>query len=408
VLHEFLTVYREPIITRTREKLTNRPWPVASTSELEHGVPLFLTQLSETLRTETGAARFPPNAIASAATLHGGELLSLGFTVSQVVHDYGDICQAIIEVIVEHNASITAQEFHVLNRCLDAAIAEAVTEHARVTAESRSMEEIERSGQLAHEIRDMLNTAVFAFEALKGHRRDRRKHRRGAGPQSLGLRALVDGTLSKTRMTANHLKARMGLGLLVPPISLSRPTSTPNIAECIFSAPVASELAISVDPQLLASAVMNLLNNALKYTRADGNIVPRIQKDRRLRIEVEDECGGIPESRGDPFQPSQTDGAMIGPGSALGRRLPEKPSERTAEISVFGTYLVKDASSSLTFRWPEKRRLHRWRSCSVGPHARIGSDGRLTRKAHHHHRDRRRHEGWGRVRQQYQRLRGSD
>ncbi len=49
MLIEFLALYRDAIITRAREKLTNRPWPLVSTSELEHGVPLFLTQLSETL-----------------------------------------------------------------------------------------------------------------------------------------------------------------------------------------------------------------------------------------------------------------------------------------------------------------------------------------------------------------------
>ena len=53
MLHEFITTYRDAIIARTREKLTDRPWPLVSTSELEHGVPLFLTQLSETLRWET-------------------------------------------------------------------------------------------------------------------------------------------------------------------------------------------------------------------------------------------------------------------------------------------------------------------------------------------------------------------
>ena len=59
-----------------------------------------------------------------------------GFNISQVVHDYGDICQAITEVAVEQNVPITTEEFHTLNRCLDTAIAEAVTEHARITAES--------------------------------------------------------------------------------------------------------------------------------------------------------------------------------------------------------------------------------------------------------------------------------
>ena len=167
MLHEFITTYRDAIITRTREKLTDRPWPLVSTSELEHGVPLFLSQLSETLRWETTPTPFSQNAIGASAAKHGRELRALGFNISQVVHDYGDICQAITEVAVDRRVPITTEEFHTLNRCLDTAIAEAVTEHARITSDSRSSEEIERSGQLAHEIRDILNTALLAFHALK-------------------------------------------------------------------------------------------------------------------------------------------------------------------------------------------------------------------------------------------------
>jgi hypothetical protein len=57
-----------------------------------------------------------------------------GYTVSQAVHDYGDICQAITELALEQKAPITVKEFHTLNRCLDTAIAEAVTEQARTVA----------------------------------------------------------------------------------------------------------------------------------------------------------------------------------------------------------------------------------------------------------------------------------
>jgi CheY-like chemotaxis protein len=38
----------------------------------------------------------------------------LGFTVSQVVHDYGDICQAVSELAIEQNAPITTDEFKTL------------------------------------------------------------------------------------------------------------------------------------------------------------------------------------------------------------------------------------------------------------------------------------------------------
>ena len=87
--------------------------------------------------------------------------------MSQVVHDYGDICRTITALAVERRAPISVEEFHTLNRCLDTAIAEAVTEHARLTGQTRSDEEIERLGHAAHELRDILNTAVLAFHTLK-------------------------------------------------------------------------------------------------------------------------------------------------------------------------------------------------------------------------------------------------
>jgi hypothetical protein len=47
--------------------------------------------------------------------------------VDQVVHHYGDVCQAVTELAVRRGSSITTDEFRTLNRCLDEAIADAVT-----------------------------------------------------------------------------------------------------------------------------------------------------------------------------------------------------------------------------------------------------------------------------------------
>lgn len=146
MLHEFIAIHRDDIVTRTRNRVRGRPWPSVSTLELEYGVPLFLTQLSETLRLEAIGAPFASEAIGSTATRHGAELLAAGVNLAQVVHDYGDICQVVTELAVEQHAAITVEEFHTLNRCLDTAIAEAVTEYARLTTQARAAEEVERLG----------------------------------------------------------------------------------------------------------------------------------------------------------------------------------------------------------------------------------------------------------------------
>jgi signal transduction histidine kinase len=306
MLHEFVTTYRDAIVARTREKLTHRPWPTASTEELEHGVPLFLTQLSETLRCESTATPFAPDAIGASAALHGADLLALGFNVSQVVHDYGDICQAVTELAVEHEAPITTEEFHTLNRCLDTAIAEAVTEHARVTAKSKSIEEVERLGQLTHELRDQLNTAFFAFHALKrGDVAINGSTGAVLGRSLMGLRSLVDSTLADVRLAAKQQRQEsVSVTEFMSNIAVSGSLDAEYRGVRFVVEPIAPDLTVNGDPQLLSSAVMNLLNNAFKFTRPGGSVVLRAyQQDRRLLIEVEDECGGIPDRKGEPFQP---------------------------------------------------------------------------------------------------------
>jgi len=78
------------------------------------------------------------------------------------VHDYGDVCQSVTDLAVELAAPISTDDFRTLNRCLDDAIAGAVTEYAREQAAARN-------GQ-SHELRNLTDSAITAFEVLQtGH-----------------------------------------------------------------------------------------------------------------------------------------------------------------------------------------------------------------------------------------------
>ena len=306
MLYEFITMHRNAIEARTRDRVRRRPWPSISRNEIEHGVPLFLTQLSDTLRLEATATPFSADAIGNTAARHGAELLAAGFNVAQVVHDYGDICQAITEIALEHRAPITVEEFHTLNRCLDTAIAEAVAEHARLTAQRRSEQEVERLGQAAHELRDLLNAALLAFHALK----------RGAvaingntgavlGRSLTSLRDLVGRTLSEVRLAAGtQRRERLSVTTFVDEIAASGVLHSEYRGIHFTVVPVDPALAVDADPQLLTSAVMNLLHNAFKNTPAGGGVVLRAHAEsEHLLVDIQDQCGGIPESKGDLFQP---------------------------------------------------------------------------------------------------------
>ena len=113
-------------------------------------------------------------AISHAAIQHGDHLLRQGYTVSEVVHDYGDVCQAITEMAVERDTSISSDDFRMLNHCLDDAIAGAVTEYARKRDDPSAGGLGEKESQpltvLARALANSINSASVAFEAIKsGH-----------------------------------------------------------------------------------------------------------------------------------------------------------------------------------------------------------------------------------------------
>jgi signal transduction histidine kinase len=218
MLHEFIELNRDVIIARTRDRVRQRSWPSVASDESEFGVPLFLTQLAETLRAECTTTPFPSDAIGAAAARRGRDLLDSGFSVSQVVHDYGDICQAVTALAVEQRAPI------------------------RTLAEVRL--------EAGRQTRTRLSVATFIDEIV-----------------ATGLLHAADRNVQLTTDTVD------------------------------------ASLSIDADPQLLGSAVMNVLHNAFKNTPPGRRVKLRAYAEHgRLLIETEDACGGIPQDDRDLFR----------------------------------------------------------------------------------------------------------
>lgn len=127
------------------------------------------------------------------------------YTVSQVVHDYGDICQAITELAGELQAPIAADDFGTLNRCLDDAIASAVTEFGRNRRHAGGDEEEperQRNGFFTHELRNLVNTATVAFGVLKTGNVGIGGSTAAIVDRSLnGLRTLIARSVAEVRLT---------------------------------------------------------------------------------------------------------------------------------------------------------------------------------------------------------------
>jgi signal transduction histidine kinase len=295
---------------------------------LEHGVTLFLDQLAEILRGPSTAS----SEIRRSAARHGEEMLRTGFTMAQVVHDYGDICQAITELALEREAAISTDDFRTLNRCLDDAIADAVTEFSRRRDARISADGTERLASFTHELRNLLNSATLAFEVLS-------TGRVGIGgaigailERSLsGLAELVDRSLTDVRISAAiENREHIAIPRFIEEVAASAELQARARKVRFTVVCEQDDSAIDADRQVLGAAVGNLLQNAFKFSRPDGLVTLRTSADAdRVRIAVEDECGGLPP--GDPrdlFRPFAQRGSDR---TGLGLGLPV--SQRGVEAS---------------------------------------------------------------------------
>jgi len=299
VLREFLLKNRGGILERAREKATQRSFPRVHEEDLE-GISLFFDQLIDALPRNSGdPERNGANEIAARASSHGIDLQRLGFSASQVVHGYGDICQAVTEIASERAVPISAPEFHTFNRCLDVAIAEAVTGFQRQREEELSNSEVERLGFLAHELRSALSGAILAFEILKTGTAAIGGSTGAVLGRSLGrLRELIDRSLAEVRLGAGgQLSTRIDVRDLLEEVEATAGVRAAS-RDIHLETELAPGLEVVADRQLLTSAVGNLLDNALKFTRPHGTVTLRVlPRAERILIQVSDECGGLPAGK---------------------------------------------------------------------------------------------------------------
>jgi signal transduction histidine kinase len=342
MLHEFLSSHREAILARTRAKVAARPAPRATAAELD-GIPLFLDQLIEILR----SSPVGDGAMERGAAKHGAHLLQAGFTVAQVVHDYGGVCQAVTELADEVHAAISADEFRVFNRCLDDAIAEAVSEYTRQRERSITAEGRERIGELAHELRNAVGAAMVAFEVLRMGKVGLEGSTASVLARSLQrLSTLIDCSLTEVRLESGaQTRERLSVRELLDQIAVG--SSMEANARGLAFEVVRCEAGVDaiVDRQLIAAAVANLLQNAFKFTRPGTGVALRATATQQsVLIEVEDRCGGLPPGKADdlfrPFEQRGADKTGLGLGLSISRKSVEANGGQLRVREIPGTGCV--------------------------------------------------------------------
>jgi signal transduction histidine kinase len=322
VLHEFLSTHREAILARTRAKVAARTSPRATEDEID-GIPLFLDQLIAILRSSADES----GQIGQIAAQHGAVLLKRGFTVAQVVHDYGGVCQVVTELADETDAPITADEFRVFNRCLDDAIAQAVTEYTRQREQSIEQHGREQLGELTHELRNALGAALVSFEVL-------RMGKVGIGGSTGALLSrslrrlstLIDCSLTAVRLESGiQSPERTSVRELLEEIAVGASMEASSRGLTFDVTPGEEGVDVQVDRQLLAAAIANLLQNAFKFTRPETHVSLRSSATaERVLFEVGDGCGGLPAGKAAelfrPFAQQGADRSGLGLGLSISRK----------------------------------------------------------------------------------------
>lgn len=345
-MNKFLANNRDNLIARCIAKVAKRPQRAATPEQLKNGIPMFIDQLTRTLEAEqnneddtslqisgpSGGDTSKLSEMGLTAAAHGKTLLHLGYSVDQVVHDYGDLCQAITDLAFELDAPFSIDEYRTLNRCLDNAIADAVSEFSAqrdlAITEQQDLHQNEQLGFLMHELRNALGTATLAATAMEiGN----------LSPAGATGAVLKRSHASMAKLISNALAevtVKNTSACQQPPLSLAAFIANAKsdagldarTRGCGFTVTdVDLRLGIKVNHDLMLAALMNLLHNAFKFTRPHTQVtLEAYAVHERILIDVTDHCGGLPPGNAQklftPFSQRSDDKTGMGLGLSIARK----------------------------------------------------------------------------------------
>ena len=371
-MHKFLSNNRDELIARCKLKVAQRPHRAATQVQLANGVPMFLDQLTRTLRAEeadegaesmrisgpAGGDALALSEIGITATAHGKELLQLGYTVDQVVHDYGDLCQSITDLAYERDAPFAIDEFRTLNRCLDNAIADAVTafsaQRDSTIAQAQKTDAAQRVGFLVHELRNGLATAMLAVSALELGKMSVSGATGAVLKRSLSaLEGLINRSLIDVRSSTPEERSIFAVQAFIAEAHHAAQLAADAAGSKIVVSPVDMALGIEGNRDLLLAAVANLLQNAFKFTHAHTAVsLDATDNGDHVLIKVSDHCGGLPEGSAEriflPFVQTGEDRSGLGLGLSIARQNVEADGGTLTVEDIPGTGCV------FTIRMPAK------------------------------------------------------
>jgi signal transduction histidine kinase len=330
MLYAFLSKYRDTIVAKSTEFVAGQFSSDSLQKALKESMANYLEQLIITLRQNAGLESSGTPSIVN-ATQQGASIFHGGHEITEIVHQYGTFVESIMEIAKQQNEAITHDEIKIVSHVFDRSIAAGIREFVRLQEDTMKKEEIRHLGVLAHELRNSLMGATVAFEIIK----EGVVGLDGETSELLNfslkrIEYLVNNSLTEVRMHQNFALDYEPVRLVALfdelKVMMAKEYRKRNIA---FSASCDDNMNFEADRQLLISAITNLLQNAFKYSKANGHVLLRGKcVNSHIEIEVEDECGGLSEENEKRYLRPFNQGEDKTTGIGLGLHIVEQVIEK--------------------------------------------------------------------------------
>jgi signal transduction histidine kinase len=269
--------------------------------EIIDTLPPFLDEMIQTLRDLGTGDDASSRRGRDIALTHGTERFHNGFSLGAVIREYGALRECLLDFIWDSGLTPTTAELRSVLLTLNTGIANAAEQFTRERDQLIERQSEQHFGFIAHELRNPLASALLSVQMLQ----------RRAGAEG-------DPTLQRLMRNLSTLRHRIDNSLMSVRVRELGRTQTVEADDVVLrqvAETVRDELAddarerqvaielegnarTRADPRLIHSAIANLVGNAVKYTRAGSVIRVRLREmPERVTVEVDDECGGLPEGK---------------------------------------------------------------------------------------------------------------